>query len=69
MAWAGWAGRPRRDEQVDRSDAAKQRFAAAMERPHPGATKPRPARVHDRSTGIAVRPSRIGRGPVEGPQD
>ena len=61
MAWAAWAGRPRRDEQVDRSDAAKQRFAAAMERPHPGAARPRPVRVHDRSTGIAVRPSRAGR--------
>ena len=57
MAWAAWAGRPRR-EATDRSDAAYERFAQAIAKPHPAAGRPRPAVVRDRSTGIAVRPSR-----------
>lgn len=64
MAWAAWAGRPRR-EQTARSDAAQERFARALAKPHPGAARSvgLPARVRDRSTGIAVRPSR--RPPVD----
>ena len=57
MAWAGWAGRPQR-EHSDRSDAAYERFAEAIQREHPAAGRPRPPVVRDRSTGIAVRPSR-----------
>jgi hypothetical protein len=57
MAWATWAGRPEREE-TDRSDAAYERFAEAIAREHPGAGRPRPPVVRDRSTGIAVRPSR-----------
>ena len=57
MVWATWAGRPRREER-DRSEAAYERFAAAMAKEHPAAGRPRPSRVQDRSTGIAVRPSR-----------
>jgi hypothetical protein len=57
MAWAAWAGRPQR-EQTDRSEAAHERFARAMAKEHPGLRRPRPAVVRDRSTGIAVRPSR-----------
>lgn len=58
MAWAAWAGRPRR-EQTTRTDAAHERFARALAKPHPGAARtPLPPRVRDRSTGIAVRPSR-----------
>lgn len=54
-----WLGRPQRETAgVDRSEAAYERFVQAMERDHPGARRPRPAAVHDRSTGIAVRPSR-----------
>ncbi len=66
MAWAAWAGRPRR-EQTTRSDAAHERFARALAKPHPGAarTAALPPRVRDRSTGIAVRPSR--RPPAERP--
>ncbi|HEU4511749.1 MAG TPA: hypothetical protein VFR87_01450 [Nocardioidaceae bacterium] len=60
MAWASWAGRPRR-EQSDRSEAAYERFAQAMTREHPGASRPRPMVARDRSTGIAIRPSRSGR--------
>jgi hypothetical protein len=57
MAWATWAGRPGRDER-DRSEAAYERFAAAMAKEHPGVGRPRAVTVRDRSTGIAVRPSR-----------
>jgi hypothetical protein len=59
MAWAAWAGRPQREER-DRSDAAYERFAKAIAKEHPAASRPRPAVVRDRSTGIAVRPSRSG---------
>ena len=61
MAWAGWAGRPRRVE-PDRSEAAYERFARAITKEHPTATRPRPTVVRERSTGIAVRPSRRGAG-------
>jgi hypothetical protein len=57
MCWAAWAGRPQR-EQNDRSDAAYERFAQAIGKEHPAAGRPRPPVVRDRSTGIAVRPSR-----------
>lgn len=60
MAWASWAGRPRR-EQSDRSEAAYERFSEAIAREHPGAARPRPMVARDRSTGIAIRPSRSGR--------
>ena len=59
MFWASWAGRPQREE-ADRSEAAYERFAKAMSREHPGASRARPMVVRDRSTGIAVRPSRGG---------
>lgn len=62
MVWASWAGRPRR-EQTDRSEASYERFAQAIIREHPGASRPRPMVVRDRSTGIAIRPSRNGRRP------
>jgi hypothetical protein len=65
MAWAAWAGRPQR-EGNDRSEAAYERFARAIAREHPGAGKARPAVVRDRSTGIAVRPSRRGPEPRSG---
>lgn len=67
MAWAAWAGRPRR-EQTTRSDAAQERFARALAKPHPGAGRPGaiPPRPRDRSTGIAVRPSR--RPPADRPE-
>ncbi|HET6651268.1 MAG TPA: hypothetical protein VFH10_01400 [Nocardioides sp.] len=61
MLWAAWAGRPRRDERAARTsvrDADQERFARAITREHPGARAPRPQPVRDRSTGIAVRPSR-----------
>jgi hypothetical protein len=58
MAWAGWAGRPKREDN-DRSEAAYEKFARAVAKPHPAAGMARPvAGPRDRSTGIAVRPSR-----------
>lgn len=59
MLWVSWLGRAR-DVGPDRSDAAQERFAAAIMRDLPTAvtsrvSEPRPMR--DRSTGIAVRPS------------
>jgi hypothetical protein len=60
MVWASWAGRPRR-EQSDRSEAAYERFSRAITKEHPAAGRPRPMVARDRSTGIAIRPSRSGR--------
>jgi hypothetical protein len=59
MAWAAWAGRPGREDDVP-SEADYERFVAAMTREHPGKRLARPPVVRDRSTGIAVRPSRRG---------
>jgi hypothetical protein len=60
MLWAAWAGRPEREPTERSSEAAHERFARAITKEPPGAHRPRPAgpRVRDRSTGIAVRPSR-----------
>jgi hypothetical protein len=58
MLWVTWAGRPRRDDSEEKAEAAYRKFAAAIEREHPAAHYARPPAVHDRSTGIAVRPSR-----------
>ena len=67
MVWAAWAGRPRRVEDR-RSDAAYERFAKAIATEHPGAGRAGPPVARDRSTGIAVRPSRAGT-PRPGDQD
>jgi hypothetical protein len=64
MVWASWAGRPR-SGQTDRSEAAQERFARAIVKQHPGASRPRPMVARDRSTGIAIRPSRSAGGPGE----
>ncbi len=58
MLWAAWIGRPRHDDSEEKAEAAYEKFAAAIERPHPAGKYPRLPAVHDRSTGIAVRPSR-----------
>jgi len=65
MAWAAWKGRPQRDE-TDRSDAAYERFSRAIAKEHPAAGRPRPVVTRDRSTGIAVRPSRRGAAGTDG---
>ncbi|QBR91883.1 hypothetical protein EXE57_06045 [Nocardioides euryhalodurans] len=56
MLWVAWLGREGRGE-VDR-DVAVARLAAAMQRDHAAAGRERPTAPRDRSTGIAVRPSR-----------
>lgn len=55
MGWVAWLGRAGRGE-VDR-DAAVARLARALEGDSPVVSRQREHRV-DRSTGIAVRPSR-----------
>ncbi len=59
MLWVSWLGRAR-DVSPDRSEAAQERFAAAIMRELPSevtsrVSAPRPMR--ERSTGIAIRPS------------
>ena len=59
MLWVSWLGRAR-DLGPDRSEAAQERFAAAIMRDLPSevtrrVSAPRP--IRERSTGIAVRPS------------
>jgi len=56
MLWVSWLGREGRGE-VDR-DVAVRRLAAAMQKDAPPHTTRRPTPTRDRSTGIAVRPSR-----------
>lgn len=60
MIWVSWLGRAR-PERTERSEAAQaraqERFAAAIQREHPGSVRTRHT-SGDRSTGIAVRPSR-----------
>jgi len=59
MVWAAWAGRPQR-ESTTRSDADYAKFARAISNGRPVAAPGRTLlpRERDRSTGIAVRPSR-----------
>ena len=59
MLWVAWLGREGRGE-VDR-DVAVQRLAGAMQREQPATLMQRPVAPPDRSTGIAVRPSRARR--------
>lgn len=58
MVWVSWVAREGRGE-IDR-DVAVQRLAAAMAKDHRSALSARPERRPDRSTGIAVRPTRAG---------
>ena len=71
MLWVSWLGRAR-DVSPDRSDAAQERFAAAIMRDLPSevtnrVSAPRPMR--ERSTGIAVRPSQKPPASVETKSD
>lgn len=58
MVWVSWLAREGRGE-VDR-DVAIQRLTRALEKDHRTALPARPARATDRSSGIAVRPTRAG---------
>ena len=56
MLWVTWLGREGRGE-VDR-EVAVRRLAQALQKESPAHTSTRPTPMRDRSTGIAVRPSR-----------
>ena len=56
MAWVSWTARDRRTD-VDR-DVAVERLARALSKDHPHSHHARTGRAPDRSTGIAVRPTR-----------
>lgn len=60
MVWASWVAREGHG-QVSR-EVAVERLERALRKEHPGVNRSRPVpkRPHDRSTGIAVRPSRSG---------
>jgi hypothetical protein len=60
MVWVTWLGREGRGE-VDR-EVAVRRLAQALQKEPPAHTSTRPTPMRDRSTGIAVRPSRSPRG-------
>jgi hypothetical protein len=55
MAWVSWLGREGRGA-VDRDEAVR-RLGKALQKDHPGTTRPRPVVPRERSTGIAVRRS------------
>jgi hypothetical protein len=62
MLWAAWAGRDPRPPDAEDSDAAYERFAAALQKPHPTrglGVGPAPSDV---ASGVAVRRSRPTRG-------
>lgn len=59
MLWVSWLGREGRGE-VDR-DVAVRRLATALQKEPPAHVSVRPVAARDRSTGIAVRPSRARR--------
>jgi hypothetical protein len=56
MLWVSWLGREGRGE-VD-PEVAVRRLAQALQKDPPAHTSNRPSPKRDRSTGIAVRPSR-----------
>ncbi len=55
MAWAGWAGRPRRPLDEEDSAEAYDRFAAAVQKPHPGQGKKVAAAPVAPASGVALR--------------
>ncbi len=66
MIWVAWLGRRGRGE-VDR-DVAVARLAQALQKEPPQHATHRPTPVRDRSSGIAVRPSRAPQGRGPGPR-
>jgi hypothetical protein len=68
MLWVAWLGREGRGE-IDRDVAVRRLAEALSKEPRPRRDR-RPTVVRDRSTGIAVRPSRArGTGAESGPPD
>lgn len=64
MVWVTWLGRAR-SATPDRSEAAQAKLAAAIQRDLPAGLSGRSSRPHERSTGIAVRPSQRARPPAD----
>jgi hypothetical protein len=58
MLWATWAGRDRRRPDTEDSEAAYERFAAAVQKPHPARGTGVGPRQRDAVSGVAVRRSR-----------
>lgn len=63
MLWVSWAGRDRGRPDAEDSEAAYNRFAAALQRPHPTAGKGVGPASSDVVSGVAVRRSRPSRDP------
>lgn len=61
MVWAAWAGRDRRRPDEEDSEAAYERFAAAVRKPHPARGRGVGPPPRDMVTGVAVRRSRPAR--------
>jgi hypothetical protein len=66
MVWVSWLGRAR-SATPDRSEAAQARLAAAIQRDLPSSVSRPTSRPHERSTGLAVRPSQRAQPPT-GPE-
>ena len=58
MLWTAWAGRDRRPPDAEDSEAAYERFAAAVQKPHPTAGMGVRPQRRDTVSGVAVRRSR-----------
>jgi hypothetical protein len=58
MVWATWAGRDRRPPDQDDSEEAYERFAAALQKPHPTQGKGVAPPPRDVVSGVAIRRSR-----------
>jgi hypothetical protein len=58
MLWATWAGRDRPPPDAEDSEAAYDRFARALQKPHPTAGKGVGPAPRDVASGVAVRRSR-----------
>lgn len=65
MLVAGWAGRERTTSDR-KADRAQERFAEAIQKKLPASSVSRPRPPRDRSTGIAVRPSRPAQHETQG---
>lgn len=68
MLWVSWLGREGRGE-VDPEVAVRRMGEALGKEPRPQAARRPPAPARDRSTGIAVRPSRLPRRDEAAPGD
>jgi hypothetical protein len=66
MLWASWAARDRRRPDDEDSEAAYERFAAAVQKPHPTRGRSVGPAARDVVSGVAVRRTRPHRRPDGG---